>query len=570
MSALRRRMVMAAGVCISLAARGTDASSQVSSRNLPSADTPKILVPTFRVSGTMADPSLGVQGSEAVRSRLAQQFTAKQLWAIPKAEIDRQLEAAGYRTDSALSPNDVKELARILRADEIISGEVTRLPDGSVKVTTRMLLARDLNLAQPLGEVIAKSISDAAKSVTRELAEARKQLKDNRECESHYRGSKYDEAIAVAHKGIAAYPKATLVRLCMATALSAKKAPLTEVIRVSDEVLAIDPISRLALGIKYEAYRELGDSVRAVQTLVAILKTDPTNPSLVQPVIERLAVLDPKLAAPILDTVVALNPADASLVRTQWLVLLRANEFARAIEVGEGLATLDSAAMDSTWFTRMTAAASAANQAQKAAEYAGRAAQRFPRSAAFHVLHSQMLRRSGQRELAVAAMQRAVEIDPKVDNGYVAIVVGFSETGRPDSASAWARKAMGAGISSETIGKALLPSLTPLLAKAQETKARADWRAVLTTAQAINAVARSTSGSYYAGLAAFQVGSDAVQAMTQPASCAELKLIEEMFTVAETEIAFGGRADPETAGKIISYIRSVLPQIPQRRASCRR
>lgn len=562
---------MAAGLFSMLAQGATVASSQVSPRNLPSADTPKILVPTFRVSGTMADPALGVQGSDAVRNRVAHEFTARQLWAIPKAEIDRQLEAAGYRTDSALSANDVKVLAGILRADEIIAGEVTRLPDGSVKVTTRMLLARDINLAQPLGEVIAKSVSEAAKSVTRELAEARKQLRDNRDCESHVRGSKYDEAIAVANKGIAAYPKATLARLCLAQALSAKKSQSTEVIRVSDEVLAIDPISRIALGLKYAAYHELGDSVRAVQTLLAIVKTDPTNSSLVQPVVERLAVLDPKQAAPILDTLIALNPGDPLLVRTQWLVLLRANEFVRAIAAGEELAKLDSAAMDSTWFTRMTAAASAANQPQKAAEYAARAVQRFPRSAQFLVLHSQMLRRSGQRELAVAAMQRAVEIDPTVSNGYLAIVVGFSETGQPDSASAWARKAMTSGISAETIGRALLPSLTPLLAKAQASKARADWRAMLTTAQSINSVARSTTGAYYAGLAAFQVGSDALQAIQQTPGCAEIKLVEEMFTVAETEIAFGGRTDPETAGKIMNYVQSVMPQIPSlKRSHCRR
>jgi predicted Zn-dependent protease len=426
---MHRQALTAAGLFVALTAGAAAAEAQYRGQT-PDENTPRILVPTFR----SAERNLGVQGADAIRGRVTTEYPIKQLWVIPKEAINQTLEASGYKPDSALSPNDIRELAKLMRADEIIDGVVTKTPDG-VRVEARLLLSRDVALAQPLGTIDAKNVGDAAKSIAKELTEARKQLKDNRDCENALRAGEHDKAIAAAQKGIAAYPKATLARLCLVSALSAKKAPAADVLRAADEVLAIDRTSRIALGLKYGAQRESGDQDGAVNTLVAMLAADPHNMTLQQQVVEALATSNkPELAIPIIDTLVAQNPGDPQMVRTQWLVLLRANQFKRGLVVGEELAKIDTTAADSSWFTRMIATAAADSQPQRAVEYAARATQKFPRSANFYVLQSQLLRRAGQIPQSVAAMQQAVAIDPKVPGGYTSLVVGFAELNQHDSA----------------------------------------------------------------------------------------------------------------------------------------
>lgn len=568
MKAMHRQALTAAGLVAALAG-GTEVVGAQANRQGPDANTPKILVPTFRVATGTQDRGLGVQGADAIRNRVSQEFTAKQLWAIPKNDINATLEASGYRPDSALSPSDIKELAKIMRADEIIDGEVERMADGSVKVTARMLLSRDVSLSQPLGTVTAKNLGDAAKPIAKELSDARKQLKDNRDCENHIRGSKFDEAIASAKKGIAAYPKATLARLCMASALSAKKAPGDEIIAVTNEVLQVDPTNRIALGLKYAAQKEKGDNEGAVTTLVAMQKADPSNTTLAQQVAEALALLDPAKAVPMLDTLVAQNPGDPSLLKTQWLVLLRAQQFDRALTAGEELAKIDTAAMDSTWYTRMTAAAGAANNTAKAVEFASRAIQRYPNNASFLALQAQMLQKAGQLPQAVEAMKKAVAIDPKVENGYLFLVVRLAEMNQPDSAKAWAEKAIASGTDKAMIGNALLSNVTPAFQKAQASKTRADWRAALQLAQAVEAMAPTENSAFFTGVAAFQVGLDALQNLNKSKSCAEVNLVEEMFTITQSTLPRGGKVDANTAGQIMNVLGQVMPQLPQyKKALC--
>src|ERR687885_14826 len=179
----------------------------------------------------------------------AQAVPQKQLLVIKKEDINGTLQASGYAPDSALSPSDMRELAKLMRADEILDGTVTKLPDGNVRVDARLLLARDVSLAQPLPPATARNVGDAAKQIARDLQAARRQLVANRQCENALRAREYDKAIAAARQGITAYPQATLARLCLLSALAdtSRHTPPDQVIAAGNEVLAIDPNSRVSL-----------------------------------------------------------------------------------------------------------------------------------------------------------------------------------------------------------------------------------------------------------------------------------------------------------------------------------
>ncbi|MGZ8469958.1 MAG: hypothetical protein ACXW61_10375, partial [Gemmatirosa sp.] len=97
-----------------------------------------------------ADKTSGVQAADAIRTRISQDLTAKQLWVLPKNDIVANLEASGFPTNEALAPHDARALAQILRADEYIVGNVVRDSAG-MRVDAFLVMTRDNRLVQPLG-----------------------------------------------------------------------------------------------------------------------------------------------------------------------------------------------------------------------------------------------------------------------------------------------------------------------------------------------------------------------------------------------------------------------------------
>jgi tetratricopeptide (TPR) repeat protein len=559
--AMQRRGLQVTGlIAASMVGVAAPALAQAGARTVePDA---RILVATFRST----DRGLGVAGADAIRSRVSQEVPQKQLLVIRKEDINGTLAASGYAADSALSPSDMKELAKLMRADEILDGTVTRTPDGGVRVEARLLLARDVSLAQPLPPASARNVGDAARQISRDLKEARKQLAANKKCENHLRDRQYDQAIAAAREGMAAYPQATLARLCLLSALREQKATSDAVIAAGNEVLAIDPTSRIALGIVYEAQKAKGDNEAAVGTLLRMQKADPTNVPLIQTIANELARLDPVRALSVLRPLVEQNPGDVELMRQLWLTELRAQEYKPAIRTGEALAKLDTSVVDSTYYTRMIAAFLADSQPQRAAEYAARAVQKYPRHAETRIVFAQVLRRSGQLQQAAAEYRRAVEIDPA--RAYPYLVSTQVELGQTRDAIATARQAAAAGIDREILARALGTAVRPALQAAQASKSRADWRRAYELAIAVDSVAPAPANKYYAGLAAYQVGADALQSLK---TCADVELAQGMWTAAQINMTQGAAFDKAVAGQVLGGIQENSKYIDQARAAlCKR
>jgi len=561
--AMQRRGLVAGLVAASIAAAAAPATAQSGQRTVePDA---RILVATFRST----DRGLGVAGADAIRSRVSQEVPQKQLLVIRKEDINGTLAASGYAADSALSPSDMKELAKLMRADEILDGTVTKTPDG-VRVDARLLLARDVSLAQPLPPATARNVGDAARQISRDLKEARKQLAANKKCENHLRDRQYDQAIAAAREGIAAYPRATLARLCMVSALREQKASADSIISASNQVLAIDPTSRIALGILYEAQKAKGDNEGAVATLLQMQKADPTNVPLIQTIANELAKLSPTRALSVLRPLVEANPGDVELMRQLWLTELRAQEYKAAIRTGEALARLDTAVVDSTYYTRMIAAFLADSQPQRAAEFAGRAVQRYPQSASAHAVFAQTLRRAGQLQQAAEHYRQAVQIDPKVEPGYVALIVTQCELNQPDAAFASADAAIKGGIDKGTVGSALMGCAAPAMRAAQEQKTRAAWQRAYDISNRIDQLAPSANSKFFVGVSSFQVGLDALQGLNRSKSCADAELIENMWAASQIAMPQGASVDRNAAAQIMGVIQQYSKNVADAKKSlCR-
>ena len=555
---------------------GVNAPVLMAQRGAPGPDTPRLLVAVF----TSRDLPTGVQAADAIRNRVQNAVSVRQLYVIPKNDIVNYLESSGYKPDSALGPSDLRELAKLLRADEVLGGTVTRTATG-LRFEPRLMLARDPLYSQPLPAVDAENPNGAARAIERALQDARKQLEGNRQCENGIRDSKWDVAMKAAHEAIAKYPQATIARLCLANVFQAMRSSADSlrsspdsVLKVTDEIRAIDPKSSMALRFAYAAYKAKNDNENAVRALVGLLALEPYNHTLQQQVVSELAQLGkPTVAIPIVDTLIAQNPGDASLLRQKWLLLLAAAAsdtgttkqvyFDSAIVAGEAFIGADSAAADSIFWGRQIAAATQSSNPARAAEMASRAVQKYPSSAEFWFLKGNAERKAGQLQMADESLRRAYALDPKYPALSLLLAQTNLELGHMDTVVAMVRRNVAAGEDAATWAGFLLAPAQAAWKIADSTKRKEDYREVLALAQESDKLAQSNTAAFFIGLSSFYIALDAVQAASKPKSCPLAREAQENFLLTQMNMPRGGAVDANTARTVLGYVAQYSPTADQ-------
>ena len=568
--ASRRRAFTAAGA-IAIAAVSAPQIVRAQYRQQPGADTPRILIATFRAPASAA--SLGVDVSEEVRNRVQSETSVRNLYVLPRNDINNYLTSSGYKADSALSVSDLKELAKLMRADEILDGTVTKTPNG-VHVETKLMLARDVSLAQPLPPVDGRDAGDVAKKIERELSEARKALPEYHKCETALRDQKWNDAAIAARAGLAKDPNSTLNNLCLMSAYQYGKMGPDSVLRVAETVMRQDSTSTLAMRDAVDAYTTKGDTAHAVQTMVRLGRLDP---SVREPLVRMLGAMNkPELALPIVTEMLQDNPGDPQLLRMRFLLLANAKDFKKALQAGEDWMKADTSAATADLFTRLTAIALADSQPQLASQYAARGVQKFSNNADLYMLYAQALRKAGQLQQSLDAAKRAVEINPKVENGALLVLATFNELKQTDSAFAWARRAAAAGVDKDAINQGLLPIVGVAMKAAQDTAGkdaaamRQAWMSAYQLSSTVDSIAPSAQVKLYEGIASFQVGLNALQGLNKTRSCADAQLADDMWSASQIVLPQAAAFDKNTAGQLMGAIQQYYPNIaPAKKALCK-
>lgn len=536
----------------------------------PNPDTPRLLVAVF----SSRDLPTGVLAADAIRNRVQNAVNVRTLYVIPKADIVNYLESSGYKPDSALGVSDLRELAKLLRADEVLGGTVTRTATG-IRLEPRLMLARDPALAQPLPPIDGENVNSAARQIDRSLGEARKQLADVRACENGIRDSKWDAAIAAARAGIAKYPDATIARICLANVFLAMKAAPDSVLRVTDEIRRLDPKNSMALRFAQAAYKAKGDNEGAVRALVALLALEPQNITLQGQVVTELALLGkPEVAIPIVDTLIAQNPGDPQLLRQKWLLLLNAaaaadtgdakrKYFDDAVVAGESMARVDTMLADSNYFSRQIVAATSGSQQAKAIEMASRAVQKYPSSAEFWFLKGNAERKAGQLQMADESLRRAYVLDAKYPALSLLLAQTNLELGRMDTVVAMVRRAVAAGEDARTWAGFLLAPAQAAWKIADSTKKKEDYMKVLALAQESDKLSMSPTAAFFVGISSFSIAMDDLQAAQKPKSCPLAREAQDMFLLTQTNMPRGGSIDAGTARTVLGYVNQYAPTAEQ-------
>jgi tetratricopeptide (TPR) repeat protein len=555
--ARRRHALTVVGTIVGLVAGGAFATVNAQTQTLQRGQTagPRFMVPTFKSQ----ERGVGLQAAEAIRERMGQDFQLKTLWIVPKSDIMTTLVNSGYSTTEALSSNDARALAQLLRAEEYVEGNVEKTPTG-YRVTANMMLVRPDGMVQPLPPVDVAKVSDAAKGISSAVEAARKQIEPTKKCIDLFRAKKYNEALAEARKGIAAYPNAVMPRVCMAEIYNEQKLGADSMIAISESILKIHKDNKRALAFAADAYAEKKMEDKQIETLTRLISLDPNNTRLQTQVVNILAGSGKaSLALPIVDDAVKNNPGDASLVKLQWLVHFAAKDIKGALGIGEEMVKLDTASADTTFFIRQAAAYAADSQFQKAAETLARGRQKFPNNMSITSTYVQLLIQTGQ---TAQAMELAKGLPPKTAGVWLPIAKAQSDAGAPpDTVMTSLRNAITAGDSA-----GLVATYATGLGQAEQKKAAAatpkdidGFRRALTYLQFSDSVQKSAAAAFLQGATHLQKGQALLEQARDKKSCDMAKEATQDFTDAQIFIPRGAAEFREQAGQLMTALQQLSP-----------
>ena len=555
--ALRRFSLTAAAVaavCGSIVPRSASAQKE----GAPGAGTRKVLITAFR-----GDRDAGQKVADEIRNRIAGGFDIRSLMPTSKKDIEMTLTQANYRPDSAFSPNDLKELAKLVRADEVIDGTIARSGSG-YRVTARMFLPRDIALSQPLmTDASVKDLADAATAIVAEYAHARAQIQSNQACETAIRAKQNAVAIAAARKGIRSYPRAVLLRLCMASAYANMRvgADSTQpwkdsVIAITREILKLDKHSRIAYQLQYDVYKAKHDTANALAAVVGISNSGSWNATyFTEPPFGGSAELAVLTARRLL----ADNPGDPQYARTYWLVLRAAKHFKESVPAGMAYVAIDTAAADSNYFFRQLADLEADSSYAKAAEMAAIGSAKYPRSTSLLLQKAQNERRAGQLSAAKASLQRALEIDPNVNGANYLLASISAEMNDADDAIKYMKADAPPNRADKRRDAVDLMQLGSTLYKvAMASKTADDYKKAVSLFHAAGQISGAQSNSFLA-YSAFQPVAASMGMLRTSTSCEDFKAANDLLTIVNINMPALSAEDPDVAKRIMAAAMLYAP-----------
>jgi tetratricopeptide (TPR) repeat protein len=537
---------------------GALSPAQAQQRGQATPTTPRLVVVTFRGP----DRAAAVAAADAIRDRLMREYSMRQLWVIDKKNLATQLGASGYPVDEPLTQNDAQALAKVMRADEYVDGTVTPV-NGQFKVDARLVLARNNTLVQPLPSQTVAKASDAGNEIAKAIKDVRESLDEEAKCYEAASAGKDAEAIAAARKGIEEYANSTLSRICMMNVLVRQKAQPDTLLAVANAIIAIDPRSKAALQVKWQAQKDLKQDEAATTTLTQWLAADPTNVQLQNAVVNELAASRKfGQADSIITEALQENQSDPDLLRTGLAVFNVTEQWQKVISAGEQLSQIVAdSTLDNTFYLRMANAYVKSQQPQKAAEIISKGLAKSPQNAELLIGAAGIYQEAGQLQQAMDALRRGLQINPKVPQANLALAQIYVDMNQPDSALTALRMAQAAGDSAATIAgvAASIGNKAYEAGQADSVNARDHYVRAIRFLQFADSVAPSNNYKFLQGASAFYALGVELQQAQASESCELARAAKEHLDIVQRTIPVAGSVSPQGASQIMGAVQQWAP-----------
>ena len=546
---------------------GFPASSVAQLTRPPNPNAPMLVVVTFKSN----DKKTGVDFAETVRDRITGDVSYRDLQVQSKQNIDATLQASGYDLTAALTEGDANLLAKQLRADEYIEGTINKNAAGNGYVAEAwMVLTYDQSMVQPLGTFEGAKVGDVASQISKSYQAAHKVYDEVAKCRTARRESKYADAMSAATSGIGRYPRSTLLRICEMATMNDQKSPPAEVLKIAQEILVIDPKSKMALEAEIDAYDKLGDKDKKIATLTNLLAADPTNAKLQQTVVYELAASGKyEVAIKIIKKAYEENPGDPSITKLYWQLLYAVKDYKTMGDIGAEMVKMDTSFADTTYFDRTIDAYRSDSAWAKAAETAARATQKYPRRADYWVQRGQMELRAGQVKQAVVSLRRALDLDPKIPGARMLIVSSLVDASEYDSAMVAMREALKAGEDADRIGQFALAIGSRLFKVANDAQPKTipPWQKVLPYVAYADTVAKDrttkNTAKFEMGVSHYYLATLTYPDVVTQKSCEGAKQVQDYLIAASGELQFGGATNPAAVNQLMPAIQQMQTAVEQ-------
>lgn len=281
---------------------------------------------------------------------------------LTRSQMNEALQQYAYPVDAVLPPMVAKQLAQSLNARVMVVSTMLKGEGGRYAVEARLVGANDdagqmVRLTQNPNE----SFEEFGGRIGEAFAGAFKALPDAKLCEN-LRQTATEKAIEAALKAIKNQPNSGLAHYCQARIMIDKKAPVDSVIVHLKVATQGDPLSLFAWNLLAVQYQAKGDSAATLETYKRLLRVAPTNEPLRK---EAFGLFQrygrPDAAEGVADEGIALDPVNADMWDLKFGACIaqeRPEKNRCAVEALEHVFELDSTKADTTFFTKITYAAS--------------------------------------------------------------------------------------------------------------------------------------------------------------------------------------------------------------------
>jgi tetratricopeptide (TPR) repeat protein len=535
------------------------------------------------------DRKLGNSVADEIRKRVEKSTNKRELEVIDERSMLTALFNAGFGADHVPDLSQVRALSRFLRADEYLMGTVDKTPNG-IRVSARLILARDVRMQQPLPDVVDGNADRAAARMAAAVVEARRQLVPQRRCENFIREGKGREAIEAAREGVRAYARSTLARRCLLAASLYVGTPADSVLMVAGDMMRVDSSSFHAIEGAAQAYDGMKMKDRAAEMWLRLARVDTMDIDLGERVASSLLFGgNAQRAEPLVTRLSEAAPDHIGLMRLRWQVLFANRKWKEASRIGGILLATDSlSAKDSTFLLRLATAYKSNDEAVRAVEVAARGLQTFPKdqrlfslyvqlvrgeavdglargleafpqNAEFKVMQAQDFKTRGKAEESVDAMREALALDSTIEHGHLQLARAQAELGQNDSAYATLRRALDVGEDSALIAQFALSRGNQLYRAANSTKMRPDFLLAMRFLSLADSVRQSPQAKLLVGAAALSVAQSAATEAPKTKDCELSRLGFDMIAVAQPNLAAGVEIAAEAVKQYQDYLLQLQP-----------
>jgi tetratricopeptide (TPR) repeat protein len=246
-------------------------------------------------------------------------------------------------------------------------------------------------------------------------------------------------------------------------------------------------------------------------------------------------------------------------MRLEWLIYLGAQQYDLAYQTGAELIKADTAAADSSYFIRTAAAYASQNNYAKAAETLKAAEAKYPNSATLWMNESAADKQANNLPAALAAAQKAIAINPKIENGCVQVALIYSAMGQPDNVMNTVKSCVTNGGDKHTLAQVMLAEGNKAYKAANASKKREDFQRAVPYLQLSDQLEASTDAKFLIGVSSFSIGQSAITEAQSTKSCQLARMAKDAFTLAQENVPAGLQSYPEAAKQILQAIPQYMP-----------